>query len=585
MCGIFYSSEVPDPFDERRIGHSISHRGPDSLNSKIVDEGFMMHSRLSIIDLSLGDQPMQNENNSVVIIYNGEIYNFRELRTELTKLGMQFRTYSDTEVILHGYQAWGIELLCRKLDGMFAFVLQDKRTKLIYAAVDKFGEKPLFFRSTAGTLQISSCLSSLKSKNQEGHFEPLALASYLIMGFNAFSKSVLQGIQKLPPSSYTIWESESSKFLTQKYYWNLGEMRNSDNASDKKSIEEILDESVVSRLISDVPVGLALSGGVDSSILASFASKYINDLQTFSIAFPDNREFDESQQSKRVATQLGLPNISIKCGTSDFYEEFFKWNRFTDEPILDPAVIPLSLLAKVASETVKVLLSGEGADEIFGGYSYYFSNSSPIEKLINSREDASLGFINFKKNILESGFPLTSNPEIVFKLLGISPKSFFTSIEELSDAKVMRKSDEVKDRQVSDILNWLPNNLLIKLDRALMAHGLEGRAPFLSPDLVINALNLIKSEKFDGEQTKIALREIGHKYLGNTVQKYPKVGLIPPYVKFLDSIGKEGEEVFQSSFTKYGSSTKDTLEFLRSSTNPRFQYNSIALAYWMDRKS
>jgi len=582
MCGVYYSSNIPKVQNEERLRNSIRHRGPDAINSELIENQFFMHSRLSIIDLSTGDQPMKTESDSVAVIYNGEIYNFRNLREQLTHLGQKFHTECDTEVILLGYQTWGIELLCQKLDGMFAFVLIDSRTNLLYAAIDKFGEKPLYIQQSDKSLQISSCLESFQLNTNQPELARYPLASYLIMGFNAFSESIIKGVVKMPPSSYTVWDYKSCKVVKQKKYWSLNDQYRSSENLNNERFEEYLERAVTSRLIADVPVGLALSGGVDSSILAGIASKYIQNLQTFSIVFPENSEFDESSQSRKVSDHLNLSNIEIACGSKEFYDGFYEWNKFSDEPVLDPAVVPLALLAKEASKSVKVLLSGEGADEIFGGYNYYFHQSSTADQLI-SRDPNSNGFLNLTEMELNSGFPIISNPVEVCELMEINLKNFQESLNDIQNGRVIQKSTPVRDKQANDILNWLPNNLLIKLDRALMAHGIEGRVPFLSPELVLLALYLRDKEKYDGIQTKVALRKISHKYVGDSVKSYPKIGLIPPYAKFLQAIAKEAEEVFVSSFTSIGLKSNTALKFIHSNKNPRYQYNSVALAHWMSR--
>jgi asparagine synthase (glutamine-hydrolysing) len=584
MCGVYYSSRIPENQREEELRNAIHHRGPDAVRSEIMENQFFMHSRLSIIDLSTGDQPMKNESESVAIIFNGEIYNFQDLKNQLMFLGQKFRTESDTEVILQGYQVWGMELLCQKLDGMFAFVLIDRRTNLLYAAVDKFGEKPLFIKQNGNSLEISSCLKSFQLNDCNAELAKYPLASYLTMGFNAFSESILEGVAKLPPSNYKVWDYKTSQVKSQKQYWSLVDLNGYFDYSDSELLEHLLEKAVTSRLIADVPVGLALSGGVDSSILAGIASKYLKNLQTFSIVFPDNLEFDESSQSKKISNHLGLSNISIPCGSKEFHNGFFEWNQFTDEPVLDPAVVPLSLLAKEASNFVKVLLSGEGADEIFGGYSYYFPKNMISNDLI-SRDINSNSFLNLNEMKLKSGFPLISNPKDVCEMMDLDLKSFQYSINEIQNERILRKTTPVRDKQVSDILNWLPNNLLIKLDRALMAHGIEGRVPFLSPDLVGLGLNLQDKEKYDDKITKVELRKVSDKLLGDSVRSYPKMGLIPPYAKFLQGLARDGEDVFESVFTAIGIKSSNALKFINSNKNSRFQYNAIALAYWMNRNS
>jgi len=531
VCGLYAEYNQDGVVNDPSCLNPILHRGPDQKSCEQLNDNYLIaHARLSIIDVENGQQPIYSQDKSVSLICNGEIYNYQVLRNLLISEGSIFNSKSDSEVILHGYIKWGIEGLLRKIDGMFAFVLIDLRKNTTFVAIDRFGEKPCFFSSTEKDFKISSSLNSFSDFKIVNR---VALASYLTFGFNLFRESIRKNVFRVEAGTYVKFQIMSSVNIEIRKYWDAETALTL--KKDTPDIEVLLRESVQSRMVSDVPIGVALSGGIDSSIITSIAHSIDSNVSAYSLSFPDSPDFDETLLSKKVAKQIGIKHTIIEFSKSDFESYLQKSLAELDEPCADPALIAFSALSERASQDIKVLLSGEGADEIFGGYKYYEQETSTKTNFPRI-ELSNYGFPFASESSLLSGFFGMDSFSKIAEQLDISQLEIRSHIE---DSQNLRLNSPVRDKitlqQVTDIKTWLTSNLLVKLDRSTMRYGIEGRVPFLYEPLVISALNLDEKEKILDSEFKKYLRDFCSEILSERIHLHPKKGLIPPYAEFLSS--------------------------------------------------
>ncbi|MBP0725703.1 asparagine synthase (glutamine-hydrolyzing) [Bacillus sp. RG28] len=553
MCGIFgimwnaqEKSSKLDLEQLKQLTNLITHRGPD-------DEGFyedefvsLCFKRLSIIDIHAGHQPLSYEDGRYWIIFNGEIYNYLELREELIVLGYQFKTNTDTEVILAGYSAWKEKVLNR-LRGMFAFVIWDTQTGQLFGARDPFGIKGFYYYEDKEKLIFSSeskvILNALKP---EWNYEvsQTSLQQYLSFQYVPEPATIFEGIKKLEPSHYFV--KKLNEPMTIKRYWsNHFEVKKQNEEEVYKQIRNALFDSVKLHMRSDVPVGSFLSGGIDSSAIVSIAKEFHPKLKTFSVGF-EREGYSEVDVAKETADALGLENISYIITPEEFLNELPKIVWHLDDPLADPAAVPLYFVAREAKKHVTVVLSGEGADELFGGYNIY-------------REPISLKPFNyvpsyFKKIIKQLSIHI---PETVkgknYLLRGCTP------LEEryIGNAKVfeeMEKKLVLKDyhsgihyqditkpfyqnaigypaidkMQYIDINTWLRGDILLKADKMTMAHSLELRVPFLDKEVFRVASSLEPTLKTREGTTKFALRQAVKGIVPDHVLNRKKLGFPVP---------------------------------------------------------
>jgi asparagine synthase (glutamine-hydrolysing) len=541
MCGIVgYVSA--DPNDAGLLGPlvaSMVHRGPDGAGAHHSPPVHIGMRRLSIIDPNGGWQPLTSRSGRVVVFQNGEIYNYRELRSQLTQCGYRLRTQSDTEVIAHGYDAWGLDGLLRKLDGMFAIAIHDLDRNVLCLARDRFGEKPLFFSRSGARFGFGSTLLSVAAMPWvTDAVDPLALHRYLALHFVPGERTILRDVRQLLPGESLTLELGSMRTWTCRYY-QIPIAQPRSVRSDE--LASALEEAVTSRLVADVPVGVFLSGGLDSSTVAAIAAKQHPGIATFSMGF-DDRQVDESQHAAAVARVIGSEHHSFVFDQTHFPTLLAEVAEKLDTPIGDQALLPVFWLSREARKHVTVALSGEGADEIFAGYSYYrrfahhniaqgvpwwrsiFASSSlrmrPATALVCEREAMTL-----------SGFPILTNAEERLRLAG-PLRNLPDAWEEEFLKRVSRAGDPLQRATAADIGSWLSADLLVKFDRMSMAHSLEGRAPFLSPRLAEYGLSLPPSQRM-GVQSKVALRRLARKYLPSELLDRPKQGFVLPMTRWL----------------------------------------------------
>ncbi|MDN3512676.1 MAG: asparagine synthase (glutamine-hydrolyzing) [Candidatus Jettenia sp.] len=529
IAGIIDSQNKVNHADLVCLNQSILHRGPDS-DGFYEDTGVgLTMRRLSIIDVSGGDQPIYNEDKKVVIVFNGEIYNYKPIREQLLSLGHKMTTHSDTEVIVHGYEQWGIEGILSRIEGMFAFAIYDKEKEALHLARDRFGEKPLYYTTVGSQFIFASEMRALLAVNHDKpSINPSALHSYLALHYIPGKDSILQNIYRLLPGHYATIDLKSLSFQTERY-WRLKEEYSLSAPSYKEAIsfvKETFTEIVESRMIAEVPVGAFLSGGLDSSIMVSLMSRLNSNLLTFSIGFEDG-SFDESKYSKSIAQMYGTQHNHFTFTEEEAIKHLPEVVHYMDEPSGDQALLPLYLLSKEARRQVTVALGGEGADEIFGGYDYYqkFSNLSISSKVK----------LLFKNNLIReelyetaSGFPLISNLAERKELLKVTEGSF--SEEKMRLPFII---NPLRKAQYADISSWLVDDLLVKYDRMAMANSLEGRAPYLDSKLASYAFNLPSHYKISNGLGKIILRDAFSDALPENIQTRKKHGFNLPMGEWL----------------------------------------------------
>jgi asparagine synthase (glutamine-hydrolysing) len=554
VCGIFgwiaRPGELPHPGLVAAATHSLYARGPDSKGYAQQGRVAFGARRLAIIDLTSGDQPVVTVCGRVAVMQNGEIYNYRNLRAELLALGHPLRTTGDTEILAYGYLAWGLEGLLARLDGMYAFAIHDRGRGLIHLARDRFGEKPLFYSYDGGELIFSSQLLTVaRHPNVDFAINPVALEAYLALHFVPGDETMLSGIRKLPGGHCLTYRLDDCSVAIRRY-WQLSPMPPDGVMSRSAAAGELRDRmraAVRSRLVSDVPVGAFLSGGIDSSIIVACMAEAASDLKTFSVGFESDR-LDESRHALTVARHFGTDHHHISFALSDFDGLLPDVVVAMDEPIGDQAMLPALWLARSAREQVTVVLSGEGADEVFGGYDYYRSHALPADW----RAVAHLALrpffppavidctpICWSKHQTRSGFPLLFGETAVGRLLRGRQRFNDTDWARRFAADYRGICDPLQAACFTDIATWLPDDLLVKYDKMAMAASLEGRCPYLTPSLVEWALQLPAQFKTGGRLTKTILREAFAGALPDGISQRPKQGFVLPLSEYFCGRGRE----------------------------------------------
>ncbi len=576
MCGIYgYLSNKEKVQDNilARMGQSLGHRGPDDEGQTILQVGpwsvGLGHKRLSIIDLSkVARQPMSNEDESIWLVYNGEIYNFKELREELERKGHYFKSRTDTEVIIHLYEEEGFGCL-ERLRGMFAFALWDSRNQCLFMARDRIGKKPLHFVPYSGGVVFASEIKSLlKHPIVSKEIDLVSLNKYLTFEYVPAPSTIFKFIRKVDPGHYVVIQKGEIRSTC---YWDIpladNPIAHKTEEEYTEELREILERAVTARLVSDVPVGVFLSGGLDSGLVAALATKQNNELECFSIGF-DEPSFDESPYAGRIAHDLKIKHQVKMFSTQEMLENLYVLPDIMDEPLADASILPTYLLSKFTSQKVKVALSGDGGDELFAGYPTYQAH-----KLINYYDSLP----NFFRNCLKAMaayLPVShSNISTDFMIkqflkgTGVSSEiRFFIWMgafidrekkellsnplkEELRDHntyedifRYISKSKLTKDLERILYLTmklYLQDDILIKVDRASMANSLEVRCPFLEQELVEFACGLPMHYKLNGLKTKYLLKKAADGILPEGIANRPKKGFGIPLSRWLKGELKE----------------------------------------------
>ncbi|MBA4372480.1 MAG: asparagine synthase (glutamine-hydrolyzing) [Thermodesulfovibrio sp.] len=489
------------------LGPLLIHRGPDDHGEHIGKNHGCIHRRLSIVDISGGHQPIYNEDRSIGLVYNGEIYNYTALRDDLKNRGYQFHTNTDTEVILRGYEEYGTAFL-KELNGMFAFCLWDDRTDVIYLARDCFGIKPLYVYEDAEQIIFSSELKGILGlPGVDLSLDAAGIQDYLTFRYVQAPFTFFGKIRKLESGTYLeIKRGRSAQFR----YWDVSYTDPYPRPALKEVQQELSDlllSAVKSQLMGEVPIGVLLSGGIDSSAIACLIHSCGAHLKTFNIGFPDINEFEFS---RAVAREYGLEHIEIITTPEELMNSVDSVVRALDEPIADPACFPLYILAREIKKHVTVVLSGEGGDELFGGYLQYrhlVEAGVPYSKRFDEFMRRSWYFPN-SNDFLNNGFMPDHTPRF---------KKYFEDYPLLNGMLAY------------DMKTWVPENLMMKADKILMAHSLEGRFPFLDKKLFEFAASLPQDYKIASEGTqKWLLKTALKSRIPEVIIKRPKMGFTVP---------------------------------------------------------
>jgi asparagine synthase (glutamine-hydrolysing) len=626
MCGIagILYSDRDRPVDRavlQAMADSIAHRGPDAEGFWIGPGIGIAHRRLSIIDLSAGAQPMPNEDGSIQVVFNGEIYNFRQLRAELKRRGHQLRTQSDTEVLVHLYEDEGQHLVDR-LRGMFAFALWDHREGRLLLARDRVGIKPLYvYRDQEKLLFGSELKAILAFPGIARDIDHEALEDYLAFGSVAGARSIFRGIEKLP-AAHTLLVDRSSLRRSARRYWRLQFEPDRRPAPEEwqEAIRAKISEAVQGHLIADVPVGAFLSGGIDSSVVVTTAAAHVPDtIQTFSIGFHDD-SISELPYAREVAAQVGCRHAE-ELVAPDAVSLLEDLTYFYDEPFADSSAIPTFLVARLARRSVKVVLSGDGGDEAFGGYSRYahdlrearlrsflpgwFRRAAiaplahiwpqagwlprPLRArtaLTNLSLDAAGAYANTLTMCRSPLRPRLLAPDISAALNGYAPERL------LHDAFTNATSgDTLAGMLTVDSEILLPDDFLVKVDRASMAHGLEARPPLLDHEVLELAARIPSDLKVRNHQTKWIFKQAFRGSLPDRVIRRPKQGFeIPTHSWLRDPLREVFEDTVLSSRARIAGLVDQAVardifrSFLdRRSRSANVLWGLLVLAHWAER--
>jgi asparagine synthase (glutamine-hydrolysing) len=548
MCGISGFTHLLQPAKPGQIlasTRTIHHRGPDQLGvfeDRTVSLGAV---RLKIIDLSTGNQPITSPDGNTTIVFNGEVYNYRELRNQLKSAGTRFLTNSDTEVVLEAFRAWGPSSF-QRLRGMFAFAIWDQRKAELHVVRDRLGIKPLYFFRQDADLYFASELKALfEHPEVPRHLDPTGLSYFLGLNYIPQPHTLAAGIQKLQPGCYLRWCQGE---LTQETYWSLHlDPRPTTLATAKEELDLLLTASVREHLISDVPLGVWASGGLDSTTVLHYAAEFVPKLKTFSVSFA-GRSFDESRWFREVAavyqTEHHEFDVNPESGLADAIEQMA---FFSDEPSADAGALPVWFLSHMTRQHVTVALSGEGADELFAGYQTYLADRyaayarwipAPLRRLAlraASRLPVSDDKISFEYKLKRflAGSLLSPQEAHLFwngtnslaEKQALAPGLVHPDLAALYSGL---PAASLNAHLWCDQLHYLPNDILNKCDRMSMAHSLEVRPPFLDHRIVEFAARLPENFKLRGGQLKFLLRELVKDRLPASVLARPKQGFDIP---------------------------------------------------------
>jgi asparagine synthase (glutamine-hydrolysing) len=551
MCGfiaVLQSDPIIDVDESRRALDAIAHRGPDASGEWRDQNVFLGHRRLSIIDLTTGDQPMLSVDDRYAIVFNGEIYNFVELRELLMRDGARFRTRSDTEVILQGYQRWGSRVV-ERLHGMFAFVIWDRKGGCAFGARDRLGVKPLCWTMERGALLVASTLEPFTALRSTEQLDLVAVRDLMTFDYIPAPRTVFHNVQKLEPGSRFEWRLGASEPIIERY-WSPPLEDSASPVPDEFELEDLLQGAVKRQMVSDVPIGAFLSGGIDSSLLVALMARHSGrPVRTFSVAFAE-REVDESPIAQLVARQFGTEHTLLHAEDLG-PEALLKLLGRLDEPFCDAAFVPTFALSDLTRQCVKVALSGDGGDEVFGGYPKYLRGEAsrpplPLASLLHRGLRAlpwrPRGASHVYWQTLSSqdrmrfswacygDFPVFRKD---MRQLLVRAYQDAAQIEEYF-APWERRAQRYGERLDTDVLmrtdleTYLSENCLVKTDRASMLASLEVRVPYLDETVLDGILPIPAKEKLCGGQLKALLMPIARRLLPREVWNRPKHGFNVP---------------------------------------------------------
>jgi asparagine synthase (glutamine-hydrolysing) len=561
MCGIagFYNKRVDRTQIDALLG-MLKHRGPDAQNFMVHNDVGLLHTRLSILDLTeLGSQPYCFEN--LILTYNGEIYNYNEVRDDLIILGYTFVSQSDTEVLIKAFHCWG-ERCVDHFIGMFAFAIYDKNSDELLLCRDRLGVKPLYYSFINGAFSFSSELKAFQIFNVPKELNLDAVAKYFRFGYVPADKSVFTSVSKLESGHFL---KVNRKGIHVQRYWDLHEEpvqgRSEDDWLDE--LEQLLISAFRYRMVSDVPVGVFLSGGIDSSILAAILQKHVGNIHSFTIGF-NEQKFDESEFAKQVAAKLNISHTEKSLNLDEARSLLLDFYSIYDEPFADTSGIPVASVTQLAKQSgMKVVLSADGGDELFGGYTHYQKAYSLLQKFSTIPQGLRKSLVGSSRFFIPSSLRtkikaynfhhrLSALEEL---LLSDDAASFFEAyianqsldeVSEIMDGREVKRegSNFSKKHPMAEMMEWdlksyLPDDLLVKVDRATMYYGIECREPFLDHRLVEFAARVPIEFKFRGGEQKYLLKRLLRRYLPTEYFQRKKQGFsIPVFEWFIRDLDK-----------------------------------------------
>lgn len=556
--------------------NKIIHRGPDSAGKYIDDKAYMGFRRLSFLDLDNGTQPMFNENKKIVITFNGEIYNYRDIKKDLIAAGHVFANNSDTEVLIHAYEEYGTDML-NKLRGMFAFVIWDSENETLFGARDFFGIKPFYYTVVDNNIIYASEIKSiLEHPAYKKEVNELALENYLTFQYSVLPETFFKGIFKLMPGHYFTFKA--GKLDIQKYWEPTFESDDSKSLDDfVKEIDEVMQDSIEHHKISDVEVGSFLSSGVDSSYVAAT----FNGDKTFTVGF-DYEKYNEIQYAKSLSEKINIENYSKLVSSEEYWSAIPKIQYHMDEPLADPAAIALYFVSQTAAKHVKAAMSGEGADEFFGGYNIYrepldLAKFQKLPKWLRKAFAGIAGAVPFK--FKGKNFLIRASKTVEERFIG---NAFMFDEKERSkilknptgkyDHKELTKPyydkvknlDDVTKMQYIDINFWLIGDILLKADKMSMAHSLEVRVPFMDKEVFNVARTIPTKYKVNKHNTKYAMRKAANQYIPDMWAEKKKLGFPVPIRIWLkdDKYYKIIKKAFESEAASKYFNTDELVRYL-----------------------
>jgi len=570
MCGFSGftnpSSDEKAEFILKKLMAPINHRGPDAESIFINNKIALGHYRLSIIDIAGGQQPCIDKENNNYLVFNGEIYGYKEHAKLLKSYGINLKNESDTEVLFQSLIYLGVEKTLKMIDGMFAFVFYEEKNDTLWLIRDRMGEKPLYYSLNQNQIYFSSEASGIAASDvhKSKTIDTDALLQYLHLDYIPNSKSLLKGIQKVLPGQ--LIKIKKNEIIKKNYFSLIYNKKKISLKEATESIDQLLERSVKERLIADVPIGVFLSGGIDSSLIAYYAKKFDSNITSFTIKM-ENDTYDESSYAKLVADKLGIENKVAEFNNHEIIKSLELIEKKMDEPLGDPSILPTFLLSKFAKESIKVALSGDGADELFCGYApfksvHYLKMLNLIPKNFGHMVTSIMEKIPSQDNYMSyhflikhisRGFGWPSHQQVfrwmspfsdnnISKLLNKDFTSEYSSKKVWDDILPKEKNNSMDELSKIFSKLYLPNDILTKVDRASMYNGLEVRSPFLSKDIVNLSLNLPNKFKFNNGETKFLLRHLSKTKLPKIISTRKKHGFAIPLANMIRGPLKEKVE-------------------------------------------
>ncbi|HTE22535.1 MAG TPA: asparagine synthase (glutamine-hydrolyzing) [Candidatus Limnocylindria bacterium] len=583
MCGIFgHTQPGKNPTASRRALNTLAHRGPDQWNDWQDKEVYVGHRRLSIIDLSEhGRQPMSAQ--GVVITVNGEIYNYKTLKKELGNK-YAYQSDSDSEVLIYGYLEWGMDKLLEKLEGMYAFVLYDTRQRKLFLGRDRAGIKPLYYSHKGGQIAWASELKALTSFHTEAKLEvdSTAVYDYLTYRYIPTPKTLYKDVYKLPPAQYLELDLHTHK-LQKKQYWTLGLVKINptlDEAAAK--VRELVDQAVQEQLMSDVPVGFFLSGGMDSSTVVGIAAQHSKQLNTYAIGF-DIKEHDETHFAELVAKKFKTNHRRKVVSVGEVKKLFPKIKDWYDEPFADTSTFPVYIVSKLTKPSSTVVLTGDGGDEVFGGYNWYADFKKNAPGFIKENYPGS----RLKRKLTRSHQATITNLEFAYytKLMGgltREEKAGYRKQFGIADSyddywyfrKFYRPELPLYTRlQYLDFHTYLHDDILTKVDRASMAVALECRVPLLSTPLIEYLFSLPENIRYHNGELKGLMKYAFHDLLPDEILNRKKKGFSIPTGRWQPNLMERDTTVPEFILKKFFNNTTGRSKTAAPSQHKRLQHS------------